>query len=272
MCHHGYMIESGLELLSEEPYIYPGHGTHGDIGVVVCHGFTGAPYSMLPWARALARAGYAVSVPRLEGHGTQWQDLKTTRWQDWYASAERAYADLAERCTHVFVFGMSMGGTLSLRLASQYPVAGIALVNPGLVIPPRAAEYAHLLKFIVASTPAIGGNIKKPGVDENAYPRTAVAAVDQLRRLMANTRERLHRIDAPLLLLRSRVDTVIDDISVETLLTGISRQQRAQTRIVWLEDSYHVATLDNDAPLIESESLRFLAAHTHREDTREHAK
>jgi carboxylesterase len=33
-------------------------------------------------------------------------------------------------------------------------------------------------------------------------------------------------------------------------------------RQVWLEDSFHVATLDNDLPVIVAESLGFIAAHT----------
>jgi carboxylesterase len=32
-------------------------------------------------------------------------------------------------------------------------------------------------------------------------------------------------------------------------------------RHVWLEDSYHVATLDNDLPVIVDESLAFIRSH-----------
>lgn len=271
MCHHGYMAQSSTDLFEREPFNFPGHGENSRTGVLLCHGFTGSPQAMLPWARSVAAAGYAVSVPRLEGHGTQWKDLKHTTWQAWYASLETAYRELAETCDQVFAFGLSMGGALSLRLASQYPLAGLVLVNPGLVIAQRAADYAGLLKFIVASTPSIGGNIKKPDQDEQAYPRTAVAAVAQLHELFADTVSRLAEIDTPLLLFRSTEDTVVNDISVETLLTGITSAQRAQTRVVWLEHSFHVATLDNDAPLIESGSLDFLAAHTRLQESREHS-
>ena len=61
------------------------------IGVLVSHGFTGSPASMRPWAEALAERGYAVSLPRLPGHGTHWRDLNRTEWADWYAEIGRVF-------------------------------------------------------------------------------------------------------------------------------------------------------------------------------------
>ena len=57
----------------------------GEAGVLVCHGFTGSPQSVRPWADHLAAQGLTVSLPLLPGHGTRWEDLAVTGWQDWYA-------------------------------------------------------------------------------------------------------------------------------------------------------------------------------------------
>ncbi len=48
------------------------------VGVLLSHGFTGSPASMVPWGRHLAGLGYGVAVPRLPGHGTSWQELNRT--------------------------------------------------------------------------------------------------------------------------------------------------------------------------------------------------
>ena len=40
---------------------------------------------MRPWAEHLAAEGFSVELPRLPGHGTTWQDMTVTRWEDWYA-------------------------------------------------------------------------------------------------------------------------------------------------------------------------------------------
>ena len=73
-------------------------------------------------------------LPRLPGHGTRWQELNRTTWHDWYAEDERALLELRERCETVVVMGLSMGGTLALRLAEQHgdAVDGLVLVNPSV--------------------------------------------------------------------------------------------------------------------------------------------
>ena len=65
----------------------------GDVGVVVCHGFTGSPQSMRPWAQALAHEGHSVRLPLLPGHGTTWQDMNRTTWRQWYDEVDRAFAE-----------------------------------------------------------------------------------------------------------------------------------------------------------------------------------
>ena len=113
-----------------EPFTHSG----GSTGVLLCHGFTGTPASLRPWADYLAGAGLSVSLPRLPGHGTTWQDMNHTRWEDWYAEVDRAYEELRGHATEIFVMGLSMGGCLALRMAELRGdgVAGLVLVNPSL--------------------------------------------------------------------------------------------------------------------------------------------
>src|SRR3954454_21380351 len=88
-----------------------------EIGIVLCHGFTGMPGSLRPWAEALAAAGHTVRVPLLPGHGTTWKDANSTTWQQWYDALEQAFDAVRAECRQTFVGGLSMGGTLVLRLA-----------------------------------------------------------------------------------------------------------------------------------------------------------
>jgi carboxylesterase len=123
------------------------------VGILVLHGFTGSPKSMKPWGRELAAQGWSVRVPRLPGHGTRWQDMNLTTWQDWYAEADRALAELTASCSKVFVMGLSMGGSLTLRLAEQHGdrISGIVLVNAA-VHSERPDRY--LLPFLQRFIPA----------------------------------------------------------------------------------------------------------------------
>lgn len=244
-------------LAGAEPIDLPG----GPVGALLCHGFTGTTQSMRPWAEHLAATGLSVVAPRLPGHGTRWQDMNGTRFSDWYAELERSFDELRGRCSAVFVMGLSMGGTLALRLAEERgdQVAGLVLVNPSLSTERKDARLAPLLARVLPSMPGIGSDIKKPGVHELAYPRTPLKAFVSLRAAWPVVRRDLHRITCPVLTFRSQTDHVVEPVSGRTLIEGLAGGT-IEERV--LHDSYHVATLDNDAPTIFAGSVDFVRAHT----------
>lgn len=233
----------------------------GPIGVVLSHGFTGTPASMRPWARYLANAGYTVRLPLLPGHGTSWQDANRTSWPDWYSAVETAYRELAERCPVVFAAGLSMGGTLVTRLAEQHSegITGLVLVNPAFATARRSARFARYLSWAVKSRPGIGGDIKKSGTREPGYERMPLRAFVSMQRLWQTTIDDLPRLTAPVLLYRSVTDHVVHPSSAAVLK---ARANATTIREELLHDSYHVATLDNDAPGIFAGSVEFFAALT----------
>ncbi|MCU1593739.1 MAG: putative esterase/lipase [Frankiales bacterium] len=237
-----------------EPIDLPG----GPVGVVLCHGFTGTTQSMRPWAEHLSAAGLSVVAPRLPGHGTTVQDLNTTRFSEWYAELERAFDDLRSRCDTVFVMGLSMGGTLALRLAEERAdqVAGAVVVNTALTTERLDAKLLPVLARLLPSFKGIGSDIKKPGAVELAYPRIALKAALSLQRAWPVVLRDLPRITCPVLAYRSQDDHVVEPVSGRLLLEGIPQ---AQERV--LLDSFHVATLDNDAPVIFAGSVEFVRAH-----------
>ena len=235
----------------------------GPIGVLVLHGFTGSPRTVRPWAEHLAAAGLTVSAPRLPGHGTAWQDLATTSWQDWYQEAERAFTDLSQRCEQVFVTGLSMGACLALRLAEAHgpkgrgpKVSGVVVVNPSLAPDTRLFLVAPVLKYLVPSLPGIEGDIKKPGVEEGGYKRIPVRAAATLPAMWKVTVAHLAEVTQPLLVYRSTVDHVVGPNSMKKLRAALPG---AEVRP--LENSYHVATLDNDAPVIFNGTLEWIDQH-----------
>jgi carboxylesterase len=239
-----------------EPFQHDG----GPVGVLLCHGFTGTPQSMRPWAEFLASHGLTVSLPRLPGHGTRWQDANLTRWSDWFATADREFQTLKERCDQMFVMGLSMGGTLTLRLAERHgrDVAGIVLVNPSLMNLDPRMRALPVLHRVVRSLPGIAGDIKKPGGVELAYDRVPLRALYSLTQLWALVRADLPQVTQPVLLFRSSEDHVVEPASGQLLLSKISSREVEE---VLLLDSYHVATLDNEAQRIFDGSLEFVRRH-----------
>ena len=236
------------------PGAEPFHHDGGSVGVLLCHGFTGTPQSLRPWAEHLAAAGLTVALPRLPGHGTTLAEANLTHWEDWYAELDRTFAQLRERCDQVFVMGLSMGGTLAIRLAEVHgdDVAGLVLVNPSLLTKRPDRFLLPVLRWVVPTWPGIASDIKKPGVTELAYDKIPVKASYQLTRLWLTTRNDLARVTQPVLIFRSTEDHVVEPDSCEMFHAKASS---TDVREVVLEDSYHVATLDNDAPRIFEASV-----------------
>jgi carboxylesterase len=81
-------------------------------------------------------------------------------------------------------------------------------------------------------------------------------AVASLARLWQLARADLARITQPVLLYRSRFDHIVEPINSEILLAGIRSTDVTDVR---LEESYHVATLDNDAAMIFAGSAQWIA-------------
>ena len=193
--------------------------------------------------------GFAVRCPLLPGHGTRWQDANVSTHDQWTTAVGEAFDTLAADCDRVFVAGLSMGGTLATRLAEVRPddVAGLILVNPALLTQRLDAKLLPLIARMTGSWAPIASDIKKPGIVELAYPKLPTRAMMQLRQLWAATRADLARVTAPTIVFHSVEDHVVEPVNSTILLAGIGS---TDTTEVLLHDSYHVATLDNDAPTI----------------------
>jgi carboxylesterase len=227
------------------------------VGVLLSQGFTGTPASMRGWGEFLAGHGYAVSVPLLPGHATRWQDLNTKRWTDWYSEIQLAFDKLKADCDQVVVAGLSMGGALVLQLAADRgrDIAGVMLVNPAVNIARLDVKLVPVLKYVVPAMPGIASDIKKPGVQERGYTRTPLKALHSMLQGYTTVRADLPSITQPLLMMTSTVDHVVDPSSAHIIRTTVSSRDLTEVR---LENSYHVATLDNDQQRIFDESLTFV--------------
>jgi carboxylesterase len=186
--------------------------------------------------------------------------MARTTAEDWIRSVEEAMHTLQERCSTIFITGLSMGGTLTLYMAAMYPnvFAGAVPINGAVFLDSPDLAGLAFMAGAPQVVPGVGSDIKKPGVTELAYPVMPVPAVRQLYALMATARELLPRLVCPLLIFQSRDDHVVTPDNAPYILEHACTTDK---RLVWLENSYHVATLDNDKERIAAETLRFIQAH-----------
>ncbi len=239
-----YAVKQGAE-----PFYCEGN----KIGVLVLHGFTGSTQSMRYLGEQLASEGYTVCGPRLKGHGTHYEDMEQSTYEEWIESVEEGYQWLNERCDTLFITGLSMGGTLTLYLASKHPeVKGIMPINAAIDLPDleqmRGKTEPRFLD-------AIGSDIKAEGVDELAYEKTPTKSIQEILKLVEITRKDLSNIKMPALIFKSIEDHVVPPENSTTIYEEIASTNK---EVIDLNDSYHVATLDHDKELIAEKCKAFI--------------
>lgn len=227
-----------------------------DIGVLVIHGFTGSTQSVLPLAEAFAKEGFTVLVPRLTGHGISPEELAKASFQDWLQDVEEALDELRLHADKIFITGLSMGGALTLYLAENYhDILGIMPINAAIDMPEFRAFYRSQKLAGETYIDGIGSDIKKAGVTELAYPASPVKSMADVIKIMEIVRNDLDKVVCPTMIFSSTIDHVVPPANSQHIFDTISSEEKF---LVKLEDSYHVATLDNDAEKIIQDSLQFI--------------
>ncbi len=234
----------------------------GPVGVLLIHGFTGAPPEMRRLGDYLHQQGFTVSAPLLPGHGTSAAELNQVRWQQWTAHVEAALADLRARCDTVFVGGLSMGGVLTLYLAAQHPdLAGALLYAPAMRVSGWRPKLVPLLKYAVRLAPKGGGDT---WADPDArsllwcYDEYPVVAAHEAHRLIAHVRRMLPRVSCPLLIAYSLIDPVVPPTAAELIIREVSTDDIS---VLTLERSGHAVTLDAEWPQVAEKTVAFIRAH-----------
>ena len=233
-----------------EPFSFDG----GRIGVLMVHGFTGSPASMRPIGEGLAAEGLSVEGVRLPGHGTDIEDLRSRRWTEWVDAAATGLDALRPRCGTVVTFGQSMGASVVLSLVASRPheVDGIALTNP-YVFDRRLLAVPIGSRFL-KNVKGIANDIAKSGQDERGDTVMPVPAIAEMSAMMKHVRAALPEIRQPIVVFRSGTDHVVPRSNAEKVLERIGSERR---ELVPCPNSYHVVTLDHDAPLVKERVLAF---------------
>jgi carboxylesterase len=150
-----------------------------------------------------------------------------------------------------------MGAGLALQLAANRgrEVAGAMLVNAAVNLARRDLVALPVLKHVVRSLPGAADDIKKPGTQRSGYSRTPLKALHAMLTAWRALVQDLPKVTQPLLVFRSTVDHVVDPSSAALIRARVSSRDLTERM---LENSYHVATLDNDAPIILEESAQFV--------------
>jgi carboxylesterase len=225
------------------------------------HGLTGTPYEVRPLGQALSRVGIRAVGPALPGHNETPESLARVRYRQWLEAARVELRDLRDRHEKVFMVGLSMGGLLTLVLASEKRVDGAVVVGTPLRLSRPVATLVPLLRYVMPfARKREGSNICDPAARSRhpSYDVMPLAAVRQLQHLQRLARRSLKRVTAPLLVAHGAHDATADPADSKEILDRVASQEREH---LILEDSAHVVPVDRDGPRLAVAVADFLTRH-----------
>ncbi len=219
--------------------------------------------------------GFQTLVPKIDGYlyGTS-----AGCYESWIAQVHNAIDSVRDQYKTINLAGISMGSTLALAVASQrIDIASIALLSPVLRYDGWSVPwYRFLLDFVYAigvrnwkyserepfgiKNPDLRRRVREKfkanELSEVGAPLITARHLHEAKGLMSYVIDNLESIMSRLLIVQSVEDDTCTIWSAEKILAETKSDLR---RTIWLGNSYHIVTIDNEREIVLNEVLRFLA-------------
>ena len=238
-------------LKGAEPFFYPG----SERGVLLVHGFTGSPSEMRLIGELLHQQGYTVYGLRLPGHGTHPYEMEQTNWRQWYGAVEDGFHLLNTACKEVSAVGLSMGGILSLLLASEYPVNRVVSLSAPIYIADDRLKWLNVYRMFRRFAPKRRRKLEVAPEYSVGYDQTPLRSLASLLELISHVKQRLSKVTVPLLIVQSKAEHTVRPESAEYIYQQVGSTEK---ELVWLEKSGHIVTLDREKEAVFKQVIAFL--------------
>ncbi|MFC0696272.1 alpha/beta hydrolase [Paraburkholderia humisilvae] len=239
------------------------------------HGLSSSPLELRYLARYLRNEGFTVYAPFIEGYSAASGELPMERWVE---ASVHSFDMLAARYECVSVCGLSIGAALALRLINERPGAqalvllSLTLAYDGWAIPwyrflldwayftpmRRRYRYREGEPFGIrnkALRKKIAREMRRNKFSEVGPSTISLPALHQALRLSRAARKDVASVRNDTLVIHA-----IDDetSSPRNALFVIERIGANFLRTLWLDDSYHMITSDNEREMVARETALFL--------------
>jgi carboxylesterase len=243
-------------------FFLPGSG----LSALLIHGLTGTPYEMRLLGERLAAAGVRVHGVRLAGHGGAPEELGEVTHANWYESVVEAFEHLRAYDEPNVVIGLSMGAVLAARLAidQREAVSAVVMLSPAFYLPLWMRAVLRLLRPAINLADQVyirqqNSSDIHDAAARRVHPTTRLIplrAALNLIELSDQVRVHLPELVQPTLVIHSRRDhTCPFDKNTEFLMKHLGSRTK---RLVTLDESFHVITVDSERERVAQETLDFI--------------
>lgn len=241
-----------MRIAQPKPFFFE----NGKRAVLLLHGFTGTSADVRMLGRFLEKKGYTSLAPHYKGHGVPPEELIGTGPDEWWEDVISGYNQLKEAgYEEIAVAGLSLGGVFSLKLGVKMQVKGIVTMCSPMVMKTPDKLYAGVLKYASDYKRYEGKTAAEIEEEVEALRGKTMPSLADLKPLVDEVKEQLPAIDAPLLVIQSRNDDVIDPNSANIIYENASSEEK---QIEWYEKSSHVITLGPEKEQLHEQIYQFL--------------
>jgi carboxylesterase len=227
----------------------------GSSACLLLHGFTNSPFEMREMGEFLNRLGYTVSIPLIPGHGTIPADLRKKKWVEWYEKSKSELFELRKKHQRVYIIGFSMGASLALHLAAHYEINGLVALAPVLYLKNKFSFLSHVIHIILPYSKKYSGPDVRADVKTLSYNKIPVKSLSELLKFSKHLRQDLCDVHTPVMIVYAVKDHVVDNKSAKDIYDLIASRNK---RILELQESYHIITLDLEKDKVFKEIAVFL--------------
>ncbi|MCX7122180.1 MAG: alpha/beta fold hydrolase [Gammaproteobacteria bacterium] len=154
--------------------------------VLLIHGFLASPYIMRSIGEFMAAHGYLVRAILLPGHGTDFNQLRTVKYQDWLDVCRDAIRSIQSECgiDNISIIGFSLGATLALLMSFEFKISALGLISPCFGISSTAKTFPLLCHLKMDKIlPDLGCTQSQP-INHASYQRFPICAVAEVQKVI----------------------------------------------------------------------------------------
>jgi carboxylesterase len=242
--------------------------------VLMLHGLGASSVELARMAKDLHQQGFTVVVPDITGYcfGTPGQ-----AWEAWVSQAQNHLWELRKQYTTVSVVGVSMGATLAMVLAQRENIHALVLLSTALSYDGWAMpwyrfllDWAPWLPFANRYTyeeeepygvkneemrAMVKRAMKSAHISESGSDILTMHYITEGRKLIKEALKHVPDVDAPVLFFHAVDDETVHIRNAEWAYRHVSSSQKD---FIYLGDSYHMITVDNERETVSLETARFL--------------
>ncbi|MBU3632067.1 carboxylesterase [Polynucleobacter sp. AP-Feld-500C-C5] len=260
-------------------------GNSGHV-VILLPGLCGSELEMGVIPRLLRQSDHSYVIPRIPGYSAH-TGLKD--YQEWIETVDQLVYDLNSSYKSVSLVGLSMGATLALAVSERNAnIKCLSLLSTVIFFDGWSVPwYYPFLSFIYklgvrnwhykesepfgVKNKDLRRHIRKAvmanSVSELGAAHLPAKHLYQSLQLVAATKKNLEDITSDVLIIHAIDDETASPKNPDFLISKIASET---CRVIWLGNSYHMITVDNEREVVANEVIKFIGLSIQKEEALNH--